>query len=292
VSAGWPAAGAFVLLTLVSEGALLFVAAQAGFLDGPRVLANMAIDSWVPRRFYQLSERLVTENGIVLMGGAALTILFYTGGSVSMLVTLYSINVFLTFSLSQLGMCVHWWQERGAEPLWRRRLAVNGLGLLMTGSILVFTVTLKFAAGGWLTVVLTSTFVGLCLWIRRHYDQAQQAVRRLDEILTTVPIEPSGVAPLERYTQAPTAVFLVNGYNGLGIHAMLAVPRLFGSHFKNFVFVTAGVIDCFIDTGSRETRRCRRSDSQYRPLRARCDDSLTSACEFRLGRSKGQLLRI
>jgi hypothetical protein len=122
----------------------------------------------------------------------------------------------------------------------------------MTGSILVFTVTLKFAAGGWLTVVLTSTFVGLCLWIRRHYDQAQQAVRRLDEILTTVPIEPSGVAPLERDTQAPTAVFLVNGYNGLGIHAMLAVPRLFGSHFKNFVFVTAGVIDSSRFKGAAE----------------------------------------
>jgi hypothetical protein len=118
VSAAWPGAGAFLLLTLLSEGALLFVAAQAGFLDGPRVLANMAIDSWVPRRFYQLSERLVTENGIVLMGGAALAILLYTGGSVTMLVTLYSINVFLTFSLSQLGMCVHWWQERPRSS-WR-----------------------------------------------------------------------------------------------------------------------------------------------------------------------------
>jgi amino acid transporter len=259
VSASWPAARAFVLLTLVSEGALLFVAAQAGFLDGPRVLANMAIDSWVPRRFYQLSERLVTENGIVLMGGAALAILLYTGGSVSMLVTLYSINVFLTFSLSQLGMCVHWWQVREDEPRWRHRMAVNGVGLLMTGSILVATVTLKFAAGGWLTVLLTSTFIGVCVWIRHHYDQAQQAVRRLDEILTTVPVEASGAPALERNTQAPTAVFLVNGYNGLGIHAMLAVPRLFGSHFKNFVFVSVGVIDSSRFKGATEVENLRAS---------------------------------
>jgi len=262
VSAGWPAAGAFVLLTLVSEGALLFVAAQAGFLDGPRVLANMAIDSWVPRRFYQLSERLVTENGIVLMGGAALAILLYTGGSVSMLVTLYSINVFLTFSLSQLGMCVHWWQERATEPMWKQRLAINGLGLLMTGSILAATVTLKFAAGGWLTVLLTSTFVAVCIWIKRHYDQAQQAVCRLDDILTTVPVVSSGVVPPARDPQAPTAVFLVNGYNGLGIHAMLAVPRLFGAHFKNFVFVTAGVIDSSRFKGAAEVGNLRASTTE------------------------------
>jgi amino acid transporter len=259
VSASWPGGSAFVLLTLLSEGALLFVAAQAGFLDGPRVLANMAIDSWVPRRFYQLSERLVTENGIVLMGGAALAILLYTEGSVRMLVTLYSINVFLTFSLSQLGMCVHWWQVREQEPLWRRRMAVNGLGLLMTASILAATLTLKFAAGGWLTVVLTSAFIAVCVRIRGHYDHAQQAVRRLDAILTTVPVEPSGAPALARDTQAPTAVFLVNGYNGLGMHALLAVPRLFGSHFRNFVFVSVGVIDSSRFKGAAEVENLRAS---------------------------------
>src|SRR5207244_9695508 len=98
---------AFVLVLLVSESALLFVAAQAGFLDGPRVLANMALDSWVPHRFSQLSERLVTHDGVMLMGGAALAVLFATLGDVHVLVVLYSINVFLTFSLSQLLMSRH-----------------------------------------------------------------------------------------------------------------------------------------------------------------------------------------
>src|SRR5262249_37481398 len=112
---GWkigsvPIGHAFLLATLVCEGALLFVAAQTGFLDGPRVLASMAVDSWVPHRFYQLSDRLVTKNGTLMMGAAALGILFYTEGDVARLVVLYSINVFLTFTLSQLGMCKHWWQ--------------------------------------------------------------------------------------------------------------------------------------------------------------------------------------
>jgi len=262
VSAGWPGASAFVLVTLASEGALLFVAAQAGFLDGPRVLANMAVDSWVPRRFYQLSERLVTENGIVLMGGAALAMLFYTGGSVSMLVVLYSINVFLTFTLSQMGMCVHWWQVRTTEPRWKRRLAINGLGLLMTSGILAVTLALKFTAGGWVTVVLTSGFAAVCVVIRRHYDAAQLAVRRLDDVLTTVPVVPSEQGPITRDPSAPTAVMLVSGYNGLGIHALLAVPRLFGGHFKNVVFVSVGVIDSSRFKGSAEVGNLRASTEE------------------------------
>src|SRR4029077_10367226 len=101
---GFPGASAFVALTLFSEGTLLVVAAQTGFLDGPRVLANMAVDSWVPHRFASLSDRLTTQNGIVLMGGAALLALWYTKGDVGHLIVMYSINVFLTFSLSMFAM--------------------------------------------------------------------------------------------------------------------------------------------------------------------------------------------
>src|SRR6185436_128418 len=94
----------YVLATIISEGALLVVAAQAGFIDGPRVLANMALDNWVPHSFAHLSERLTTHNGIVLMAAAALGALWYTGGNVGLLVLMYSINVFLTFSLSMVAM--------------------------------------------------------------------------------------------------------------------------------------------------------------------------------------------
>src|SRR5437870_7696136 len=91
---------AFVILSLAAESVLLFVAAQAGFLDGPRVLGNMALDSWVPHRFSQLSDRLVTKNGVFLMGLAAMAALLYTRGDITMLVVMYSINVFITFSLT------------------------------------------------------------------------------------------------------------------------------------------------------------------------------------------------
>jgi K+ transporter len=241
---------------------LLFVAAQAGFLDGPRVLANMAIDSWVPHRFYQLSDRLVTKNGIMLMGGAALAVLMYTRGEVSLLVVLYSINVFLTFTLSQLGMCVHWWKERATEKRWRRNLLVNGVGLALTSSILVATTVLKFAVGGWVTVVVTAAFVGLCLYIRRHYRKVEQALKRLDEELLDFPvIETETGAPLRDVTK-PTAVILVTGYNGLGMHSLLAVPQLFGNHFKNFVFVSVGVIDSQRFKGSAELDNLKQSTEE------------------------------
>src|SRR5438105_13295225 len=82
----------FVILSLAAEAALLFVAAQAGFLDGPRVLANMALDSWMPHRFSQLSDRLVTKNGIYGMGIAAAAALLYTRGDITTPAVMYPIN--------------------------------------------------------------------------------------------------------------------------------------------------------------------------------------------------------
>ena len=259
---GVPIGSLFFLVTVFSEGAILFVAAQTGFLGGPQVLANMALDSWVPRRFYQLSERLVTQDGVLLMGGAALTLLFYTHADVHLLVVLYSINVFLTFSLAQLGMCRHWWEVREREPTWRKRLVVNGTGLVLTTGILIATLLLKFRAGGWVTVLITSGVVGLCLYINRHYREAERALHRLDDILLDLPAPDATLRVPTRDTNAPTAVFFVNGYNGLGIHSVLAVPRLFGTYFKNFVFVSVGVIDSSRFKGREELENLRRETEE------------------------------
>ena len=260
---GLPIGHGFLLFTLICEGALLFVAAQAGFLDGPRVLASMAVDSWVPHRFYQLSDRLVTKNGTVMMGAAALAILFYTHGDVRLLVVLYSINVFLTFTLSQLGMCRHWWQERGKESRWQWRLAINGLGLMLTSSILVVTLSMKFTEGGWVTALITSGLIFTCFWIRRHYDRAAESLQRLDDILTAVPANPSLSNPSPLDPNAPTAVLLVTGFNGLGIHSFLSIPRLFAGHFKQFIFVSVGVIDSNRFKGVAEVEHLKQSTEEF-----------------------------
>lgn len=230
-----------VLVTLVSEGLLLFVAAQAGFIDGPRVMANMAVDSFFPHRFAALSERLSMQNGVLLMGAAALAMLFYTRGNIHVLIVMYSINVFLTFTLSQLGMWRFWWPRQGD----RRRayhVFIHGLALVMCAGILAVTVFEKFGHGGWVTVGITTIFVLLCLRVRAHYDSIRAGVRQLDEILGNLPVSgPPTDRPLD--ANAPTAVLLVNGFNGLGVHSLLSTLRFFPGLYKQFLFVSIAVVD-------------------------------------------------
>jgi hypothetical protein len=262
---GWGKAGtAFVLITLVSEAALLFIAAQAGFLDGPRVLANMALDRWFPTKFSMLSDRLVTQKGILMMGGAALVTMVLTNGSVKYLVVLYSINVFITFFLSQLGMVRHWWQVRGKEAHWEKKLAINGVGMTLTLFILISVTVLKFHEGGWITLILTGTLVGIAVLTRRHYRNTFRILHRLDELVTVAesscpafPGEQGTQKELKvRYDpQDKTAVLLVNGFNGLGLHTLFSIIRLFGGTFKNFVFIQVGVVDAGNYKGAEEVSR-------------------------------------
>ncbi len=251
-----PLATALLAFVLAAEAALLFVAAQTGFLGGPQVLSNMAIDSYMPHRFAHLSERLVTKYGVYFMGSMAFLMLLITGGSVKYLVIMYSINVFITFSLSQFGMCVHWWKDRTAAKGWKFGLGMNGIGFLLTASILCVTVLFKFREGGWVTLVITGAFVAACFLIRRHYRRAQTHLRRLDELLTQLPpvTVPSVQEPAPR-RDAPTAVIMVSGYNGLGMHVFFSIIRSFPGTFRNFVFISAGVIDSRTFKGAAEVER-------------------------------------
>ncbi len=250
---GWGESGTiFVLVTLLSEAALLIVAAQTGFLDGPRVLANMALDRWFPTKFAMLSDRLVTQKGILMMGVAALVTMLLTGGSVKYLVVLYSINVFITFLLSQLGMVRHWWQVRGKEDHWEKKLVINGIGMTLTFFILCTVTVIKFHEGGWITLLLTGTLVGISLLTKRHYRNTFQILRRLDELVkvaeTSCPAFPGAQGTDKELNvkydpQDKTAILLVNGFNGLGLHTLFSIIRLFGGTFKNFVFIQVGVVD-------------------------------------------------
>jgi amino acid transporter len=259
LTVGWPTAlgAGFGWVTLASEAALLLIAAQAGFLDGPRVLASMALDRWFPTRFANLSDRFVTQNGILLMGGAALVMMLVTRGAVGLLVVLYSINVFITFSLSQLGMVIHWWRERRTERAWRRKLAINGFGLALTTFILVSLTAVKFFEGGWATLLVTGLLVAAAFAIRRHYQNVAAQLRRLDSLLVEAQsgcaLDDNARAVAETHSQpvplqaidpnARTAVILVNGYNGLSLHTALQVPKIFGDTFRNLVFLSVGAVD-------------------------------------------------
>jgi len=242
---GLPMGHTFLVVTLLSEALLLVVAAQAGFIDGPRVLANMAVDSWVPHRFAALSERLTTQNGILLMGGAALAALLYTRGDVSHLIVMYSINVFLTFTLSMFAMLRSWYRGRGTRPEWKSRVMLFGSGFALCLTILGITVVEKFAQGGWITVVVTTLLIGLCFLIRRHYRASEAKVDQLYQELGDLPLTATGsgraVRPVDH--RKPTAVVLVGSFGGVGIHTVLNIFRTFPGHFENLVFLGVGVVD-------------------------------------------------
>lgn len=263
----------FSVLTLLAEGALLVVAAQAGFLDGPRILANMAVDSWVPRRFAGLSERLTTQNGIVLVGGAALLALVYTGGNVEHLVVMYSVNVFVTFSLSMFAM-LNFWRHAKKRKGKKRRTLLFAASFALCATILVITVYEKFMGGAWLTLFVTGSLVCVCLLIHRHYKSISTKLAELDKVLDVPPLSPPPrIPPLS--PDKPTAAVLVGGYSGVGVHTLLSVLRSFPGHFHNFVFLSVGVVDSGVFKGADEIDA----------LRKKTEDDLQKYVEF--ARSNG-----
>jgi hypothetical protein len=208
-----------------------------------------------------LSDRLVAQNGILIMGSAALAMMLLTHGSVQFLVVLYSINVFITFVLSQLGMVCHWWKSRSKVKHWQKKLLINGVGLIMTAFILISVIVLKFHEGGWITILITGSLIGIVVAIKRHYHHTARLLNRLNDLISAAEASISDFTNGTTQNQksgrefdpnAKTAVLLVNGYNGLGVHTLLGVIRMFGGIFKNFIFVQVGVVDAGNFKGSEE----------------------------------------
>ncbi len=256
---------AFVVAAMFAEAMLLFVAAQAGFLDGPRVMANMAVDSWLPHRFSALSERLTMRNGIMLMGAAAAAALIYTGGKIDKLAVMYSINVFVTFSLSNIAMSVFWVRHRKDHPGWARHLPIHVLATMLCLLILVVTVIEKFVEGGWITLLLTTALIALCFVIKRHYALVVRAIRKLDRELPGPEESPEARQIYELPNacsdslgepdpKRPVAIVFVGGYGGLGRHALLTLLRMFPGHFRGVVFVSIAVVDSDVFKGAAEVQ--------------------------------------
>ncbi len=244
-----------VFFLLITEAGLLFVAANTGFLSGPSVLANMGTDKWMPYFFSSLSSRLVTKNGVILIGLAAFLTMLLTRGRVDELVVLYSINVFLTFSLTMLGLCIHWWKSRSKGP-WLVRMCIAGVGLIVTSTILVITTVEKFHSGGWLTLLLTGCVIALGLRIKRGYDAIEQKVHQVDELFAAK-TEKKTAQPPPIDPTLPTAVLIMHETAGSGMHTLLWILRLFPNVYKNFVFVSVGAVDsdAFIHEDSWQTLR-------------------------------------
>jgi amino acid transporter len=268
LTAGWGYfwSRSFVLVTLISEAALLFVAAQTGFIDGPRIMANMAIDHWFPKRFASLSDRLVTMNGVLLMGIGSVIIMLISKGSVALLVVLYSINVFITFTISQVGMVRHWWMMRGKQIPWKRKLTINGIGLILTSFILVSVIILKFGQGGWITLLITGLLIVLAINIKRHYFRTAIKLQKLrltafteiEKLIGQRPCEDRNIKKVKFDRDGKTAIILVSGFGGTGLYTFLRILENFKGVYNNIVFVRIGILNSKIYRGTEELEHFKR----------------------------------
>jgi hypothetical protein len=166
-------------LVQVSTAVLLVLAANTSFADFPRLSSILAKDGFLPRTFQFRGERLAFNSGIVVLAIVSGVLIVAFSGSVTALIPLYTVGVFIAFTLSQTGMVVHWRRLRATETGWRRKAVVNGLGAVTTGVVAIEVAASKLALGAWVVIVLIPVIVAVMLFIRRQYAStaAQLAVR-------------------------------------------------------------------------------------------------------------------
>jgi hypothetical protein len=164
--------GFFYYLVQIATLLILAVAANTSFAGFPRVAALMAKDKFMPRQLFNLGDRLVYQNGILLLSGlAALLIIIFHGNSHA-LVPLFAVGAFTAFSLSQFGMVVHWYRSKEKGWLWKS--FVNALGALVTTLTMIIISISKFTQGAWISLIIIPSFVFLFLLIRRHYHHVSK----------------------------------------------------------------------------------------------------------------------
>jgi amino acid transporter len=152
---------------LIATMRILFLAANTSYNAFPRLAAILATDGYMPRQFSFRGDRLAYSWGIVLLAAVAAGLVALFGGTTTLLIPLYSVGVFVCFTLSQAGMVRHWHRVRGSG--WQRRLAINGFGAIVTAIVLAIVVFEKFAGGAYLVVILIPLLVSMMLFIHRQY---------------------------------------------------------------------------------------------------------------------------
>src|SRR5947208_10432036 len=136
---------------------ILLLAANTSFADFPRLAFFLARDRFIPRQFATQGDRLVFSNGIVILGSLAIALLLIFKGDTHALIPLYAVGVFVSFTLSQGSMVRRWMRVRG--PGWWWRIALNGVGALVTGGVMLTIAMTKFSHGAWIVVLLIPTLV-------------------------------------------------------------------------------------------------------------------------------------
>lgn len=159
--------GPLYLALQVTTSFILLLAANTSFAGFPRLTAILARDRYLPRQLTNLGDRLVFTNGVVTLAVLASVLVILFGGETHRLIPLYAVGVFLSFTLSQAGMVRHW--RRQGSSGWQWKAAINGLGAVATGIVLVVIAAAKFSHGAWIVILLIPAVVWLFHFIKRHY---------------------------------------------------------------------------------------------------------------------------
>ena len=214
------------------------------------------------------------KNGILFMAVAAIITLLITGGSVHILVVLYSINVFITFSMSLLGLTIYWFRHRRRKPRWKSKLLVATIGFVVCFAILIITILEKFYEGGWVTLIITSIFVAIGLAIKKLYTNFKEKLAKTEsQFCDYENIAPTVEAQLVD-RGAPTAAIIVDQTFGSGMNCLLEIKKLFPGIFKNFIFVTVGEVDSNTFREEKKWRDMRRkTKSILRKYRNYCNSN-------------------
>jgi amino acid transporter len=194
--------GSVLFVTFAASTALiLFLAANTSFNAFPRLAAILAEDGYMPRQFSFRGDRLAYSWGIVLLAAVAFGLLWAFGGDTHALIPLYSVGVFVCFTLSQIGMVKHWREVH--DPGWRWRMTVNAAGAVLTAVVLVVVVSEKFRDGAYLVVILVPLLVGMMLFIKRQYARSSHEVAVSPDIVIRAPYrEERAVVPIPGLNRA------------------------------------------------------------------------------------------
>ena len=146
---------------------ILVLAANTAYADFPRLASILARDRYLPRQFTSVGDRLVFSNGILILSLLSALLLVVFHASTHALIPLYAVGVFLSFTLSQIGMVVHWWSLRSVG--WEGKALLNLVGGVLTGIVTVVITVTKFLHGAWIITLLVPIFIWLFLQIKKHY---------------------------------------------------------------------------------------------------------------------------
>ena len=191
----------FYFVVQISTAVILALAANTGFTGFPRLASVLADDRFMPRQFAYRGERLAFSFGILALALTSMVVLAAFGGSVTALVPLYTIGVFLAFTLSQSGLVRRW--RRLRNPGWRVSMFINGFGTIVTGTVLVVVAVTKFTLGAWMVIVILPVIVVMLYGINRHYTSVADSLTLLrpDEPLPVMK-PPVVIVPVARLDRA------------------------------------------------------------------------------------------